>query len=176
MKKLNDLRKQVLNEEIETIEEEVNLPGDPPWMLMFKRTGVRIFPNGKRVAMYSNAKLGITVAIPYNTSGGINHDVDDNIAVAEEVEQIDEATAGLPKPVDHLRTIVDKHQASVLKHKNGTSSHVDAATAKALLTVHDSLSPENQGKFQRLAHGHRDGFKKLVDFAWKNVDIKYSGK
>lgn len=154
--------------------DELNLPSDPPWMLMFKRSGVRIFPNGKRVAMYNNAKLDITVAIPYQ-SGGTPQDEDDLVVpVSEGAEMLKEDVLSEGKVVESLRNIIDKHQASKVTFKNGTTSMVDAATAKALVTVFDNLSPENQKKFESFANKDKASFMKLVDFSWKNVKLSYS--
>lgn len=42
---------------------------DPPMMLVLKRKGVRVFPDGKRVALYINEKLGLSFSVPYNSNG-----------------------------------------------------------------------------------------------------------
>lgn len=43
---------------------------DPPPMLVLKRVGIRIFPDGRRVAMYTDSKLGLTFSIPYDENFG----------------------------------------------------------------------------------------------------------
>ena len=42
---------------------------DPPMMLILKRQGIRIFPDGKRVALYKNEKLGLSFTVPYSSNG-----------------------------------------------------------------------------------------------------------
>jgi hypothetical protein len=39
---------------------------DPPPALLLKRTGIRIFPDGRRVAVYTNSKLGLVFSVPYD--------------------------------------------------------------------------------------------------------------
>ena len=43
---------------------------DPPQMLVLKRMGIRIFPDGRRVALYVDPKLGLTFSIPYDENFG----------------------------------------------------------------------------------------------------------
>jgi hypothetical protein len=57
---------------------------EPPQMLILKRTGIRIFPNGERVAMYVNDKTNMTFTVPYNTRGAAIPTV--TPAVQEETE------------------------------------------------------------------------------------------
>lgn len=39
---------------------------NPPVMLVLKRKGIRIFPDGTKVAMYYNDKLNLTFTVPYD--------------------------------------------------------------------------------------------------------------
>lgn len=39
---------------------------DPPPVIMLKRSGVRIFPDGRRVAVYTNSKLDLVFSVPYD--------------------------------------------------------------------------------------------------------------
>jgi hypothetical protein len=43
---------------------------DPPMLLQLKRQAIRNFPNGERVALYSNPQLKIQIAVPYDPSNG----------------------------------------------------------------------------------------------------------
>jgi hypothetical protein len=43
---------------------------DPPMLLTLRRQGIRNFPNGERVALFSNPQLNISLAIPYDYSTG----------------------------------------------------------------------------------------------------------
>jgi hypothetical protein len=38
---------------------------DPPPVILLKRKGIRIFPDGRRVAVYTNSKLGLVFSVPY---------------------------------------------------------------------------------------------------------------
>lgn len=54
--------------QIESVVQEA--ANDPPPMLVLKRIGIRIFPDGRRVALYTDAKLGLTFSIPYDENFG----------------------------------------------------------------------------------------------------------
>jgi hypothetical protein len=85
-------------------------------------------------------------------------------------EEMNEETMQLHHgPVGQLRSIRDAHQHGMVTHKDGTSSRVDTMTAHALLTVHDSLKPENQQKFAEALHHSPGKLKKLADFAFSQV-------
>jgi hypothetical protein len=72
-------------------------------------------------------------------------------------------------PIAILRGIRDGHASEHVKHHDGTKTRVDHVTAHALLTVHDSLSPENQAKMSDAIAHSKPKFHKMVDFAWKQV-------
>ena len=48
-------------DEVKVIQKSV----DPPPVLLLKRSGIRIFPDGRRVAVYTNSKLGLVFSVPY---------------------------------------------------------------------------------------------------------------
>lgn len=62
MKTLNEIK------QLGDILEETKQKGpiDPPMVVVLKRRAIRIFPNGKRVALYHNDKLGLDITVPYS--------------------------------------------------------------------------------------------------------------
>jgi len=71
--------------------------------------------------------------------------------------------------VSHLKKVVAFKTSTPLYHKNGTQTKIDPQTANALLTVHGSLHPDNQKKFNDSCEHSKEGLAKMIDFAWKNV-------
>lgn len=71
--------------------------------------------------------------------------------------------------IDRLRHIKDFHAVNHVQHDDGTRTTVDPTTAHALLTVHDALHPDNREKFASHLEHSKPKFKKMLDFAWKNV-------
>lgn len=71
--------------------------------------------------------------------------------------------------ISHLRKVVNFETNTALKHKDGKQTKVDPTTAKALLTVHDALSKENQPKFAEHLEKSKDHFHRMVEFTWKQV-------
>lgn len=53
------------------IEEAILPPKDPPMMLLLRRQAIRNFPGSRRVALYSNPNLKISLAIPYDLNTGM---------------------------------------------------------------------------------------------------------
>jgi len=74
-----------------TLRDEVS----PPPMLVLKRTGIRIFPDGRRVAMYVNDKMGLTFTIPYRPTGTKTDDATVPGSVSEEIMESLEQVAAL---------------------------------------------------------------------------------
>lgn len=141
---------------------------NPPVMLVLKRTGIRIFPDGKRVALYVNQKLGLTFSIPYTPSGTSAKDILPGVQ-AEEIEINEE---NIEENIEHIKDIVDKHQAKKLKFLDGSSMTVDATTAKAIHLVHGALNDQNKSKVARMLSHSKGQFMKVADFAMKNTTFK----
>jgi len=64
--------------EFQNLNEKVTgqLP-DPPMILVLRRTAIRIFPSGEKVALYRNENLGIDISIPYKPN-----DIGSRVAVS----------------------------------------------------------------------------------------------
>ena len=109
------VRRNLMNsteiEETETINEAPVMPKapavgtqavDPPMMLVLKRKGVRLFPDGQRVAIYTNERLGMTFSVPYKTANipGVAP-----MVTAEEIEQVKESVATAQKVMDRANVV-----------------------------------------------------------------------
>ena len=57
--------KDVVREQNEMLNEEFS----PPAVLLLKRQAIRQFPNGQRVALYTDNKLNLTFTVPYDATG-----------------------------------------------------------------------------------------------------------
>ena len=129
---------------------------DPPMMMVLKRKGVRIFPDGKRVALYVNEKLGLTFTIPYSSQGlenpmmGVNEEF-----VAENLE--------------HLKDMAVKNEPKELKFLDGTSIEVHHDIAKKILLVHNQLNDENKVKLANMLSSNKSKFMKVANFAHNSV-------
>lgn len=70
--KMEEIGEEEVIEIVEDGQQPVNAPNvimksvDPPPVILLKRTGIRVFPNGQRVAVYVNQKLGLTFSVPYD--------------------------------------------------------------------------------------------------------------
>jgi hypothetical protein len=144
-----------------TFKDEVN----PPPMMVLKRKGIRIFPDGRRVALYTNDKLGIVFTIPYKGSGTKTEIIPG--VQAEETE-----VGNFVENIEHIKDIVDKKQAKKLKFLDGGDLQVDHQTAHAIHLVHNSLNDENKAKVAKMLSHSKGQFMKVADFALKNTAYK----
>ena len=86
-KQINMQARRAVKEDEDVIEaeqlDEANPGPTPPYILLLKRTAIRLYPDGTKIALYRNKQLNKYFSVPYDTpvSSAIQ---------AEEVEQIDE--------------------------------------------------------------------------------------
>lgn len=146
---------------------EVNEQGkgplpDPPPVIVLRRKGVRMFPDGQRVALYHNEKLGLTFSVPYS-SGSYGNPVTANEELTEGVEQLEEGV------IKRLERIAQNRQMDLVKFKKGAPSRVDVTTAQAIVKLHSQLNPSNQQQVEKMINQNASGLKKIRDFAFKNL-------
>ena len=156
--KVGDDAPQVTDDPDEVKKESVEINesvGDPPFVLVLKRKAIRLYPDGTKVALYYNDRIGKMFSIPYNT----------NMEPVIQAEQIEEAV----DVVGQLKKIKDKHQMATINHKDGSASKIDVQTAHALLTVHNALNDENKKKFSDMMARSNHHMSKASEFAWKKV-------
>lgn len=151
----------------ESVNEAFKDEQNPPAMMVLRRQAIRIFPDGRRVALYTNKQLGLTFTIPYTPSGTTPSTVVPG--VQEEVEYVFEN-------VDQLKKIADSKQHASLKFKNGSSMKVDHFTASAVHQLHNALNDENKAKVARMVSHSPEQFKKVADFALSKSTFKIKDK
>lgn len=133
-----------------------DLPEDPPFVLLFKRKAIRMYPNKTKVAMYYNKQLDKYLTIPYGPQV-------ENIIQAEEVEQVEESV------MDSLHKIVAGKQAQKVKFANGQTKTVDHFTASAITQVHKAVNDENKKKLADMVHKSPEHFAKVASFAFSKA-------
>lgn len=130
--------------------------GDPPMMMVLKRKGIRIFPDGRRVALYVNDKLGLTFTIPYS-DGKMDNPM---VGVTEET---------VVENIEHLKDMVSKNEVRELKFLDGSSAEVHPELANKILMVHGKLNDENKSKLTKMLSSSKGNFLKVANFAHTNV-------
>jgi len=129
---------------------------DPPIMMVLKRKGVRIFPDGKRVALYVNEKLGLSFTIPYSSHG-----------IENPMMGVNEETVS--ENLQHLNDMVAKGEPRELKFLDGTSAEVHHDLAKKILMVHNQLNDTNKAKLADMLSTSKSKFMKVANFAHNSV-------
>lgn len=152
--------------------EAANMPHDPPMVMVLKRKGIRIFPDGRKVALYTNDQLGLTFTVPY--VGGSQIEPTVSTGVQEEIDYGDEM---LNENIKRLRFASSKGGKPVsVNFKTGDNMKVDPITAKAITKLHSQLSPENKITLVDKISNDPDSFKKVASFAHKNLTYKEEPK
>jgi hypothetical protein len=92
---------------------------NPAAMLVLKRRGIRVFPDGQRVALYTNDKYNLTFMVPYGK--GVEHNtvinpVPTNEAFVNVMGRLASAVANIPKNLAakkqaELKAAADKAKA-----------------------------------------------------------------
>lgn len=144
--------------EKEEVKEEISLDeavlSDPPFMLLLKRTAIRLYPNGMKVAVYHSDKLNKDFAVPF---------VDNQMGAIQSEEYIEEAV------MDTLHKIVAGKSAQSVKFASGETRKVDHYTASAITQIHKALNDENKKKFADMVHKSPAHFEKAASFAFSKV-------
>lgn len=158
MKKFSDIREQLSSEQEEVLEESQH---DLPMTILLVRKGIRIFPTGDRVALYTNSKLGVDVSIPYgerihNPMKGYGR-----LTKALEEEYLDEDYSIMRR----LQAIADSQTEEEIPTSGGSSFKIHPVIAKYILTLHSVLTPENQKLVKSMLNGNPKDFAKIAKFA-----------
>jgi hypothetical protein len=134
---------------------------DPPHVLILRRTGIRIFPTGEKVALYTTNKLDMTFSVPYNTmEKGIQ-----NVSVNEELL----SESSNQRVLYQLQKIVDDNEIKDVKFNNNSTTRVNVTTAKSILQLHSQLNPSNQIKLSKMLNTNPENLAQVSDFAFKNL-------
>ena len=144
-----------VREEVEIEEATLEIPDDPPFVLVLKRKAIRMYPNRTKIALYYNQKLDKYFSVPYGGAMGA--------PVQAEETQIEEAV------MDQLHKIVTNKQAQSVKFGNGQTRKVDHYTASAITQVHNALNDDNKKKFADMVHKSPAHLAKASDFAFSRA-------
>jgi len=150
-----------------TLRDEVS----PPPMLVLKRTGIRIFPDGRRVAMYVNERMGLTFTIPYRPTGTKTDDATVPGIQSEETDLME----SLDQVAAYAQEQTPKALAKHMKFDDGSKLKVSHGAAKAIHMVHGALNPDNQKKFAEMLKTPK-GFEKAAHFALSKVEYTIGGQ
>lgn len=140
---------------------------NPPPMIVLKRLGIRIFPDGRKVALYTNKQLGLTITIPF----------DEKLVIpgvqTEEIES--DIMENIDQVVSYATQEQPKTTAKHMKFADGSKLKVSHGAAKAIHMVYDALNDENKKKYADMLT-HPKGFEKAAHFALSKVTFKIGDK
>jgi hypothetical protein len=140
----------------------------PPPMLVLKRTGIRIFPDGRRVAMYTNQKYGLVFTVPYKGTAG-----------TEVIPGVQSEETEIMESLEHVAKYAQeespKQTSRHIKFSDGSKLRVSHGAAKAIHMVHGALNDENKKKYSEMLKDPK-GFEKAAHFALSRVKFTIGGE
>lgn len=153
--------------ELEAPEQVLEQLADPPAIMVLKRKGIRMFPDGKRVALYSNDKLGLTFTVPYVP--GSDKGMNVSFGVSEEViEEQEDLLENIEHVIKYASEENPKNTSKHFKFSDGSKVKVAHGVARAMHMVHQSLNDDNKKKFADMLNAP-ESFNKAANFALSRV-------
>jgi hypothetical protein len=137
------------------IMEDLSFKSDPPNIIMLKRKAIRVFPDGRKVALYYADKIHQYVTIPYH----------DMMHGNKGIVQVHEAKQDNRGNMPALEDIVQTGQPGMLSFDNGGKQKVDVMTAQAILNVYNKVNLTNRVKIMRMINKDQNNFAKVAAFA-----------
>lgn len=150
MKTVKELKLQLL----EAVKNPPHTAEVPPVVLLLSRKAIRVFPDGKRVALYYAGKINKYVSIPFD-----DNDTSSNLV------GIQEAVTENRRNILHLKRIAEKGTTELMKFDDESEAQVDQPTAVHILHVHGRVNTLNQKRIERMIHKDKVNFDKMAKFA-----------
>jgi len=143
-------------------QEEINearaKTADPPPIVLLRRKAIRVYPDGKKVALYYADKLKKYIPISYED---IYNDRDRNITTVTE-EYLSEGGGGI---LSIIRNIVQNKQAENVTFDDGSSMKLDLLTAQSIMNIYDAVNEGNKEKLDKMINKDKNNFYKVAAFA-----------
>lgn len=131
--------------------------GSIPFILVLKRKAIRQYPDGTKIALYQNEKLGKYFSVPYTDTKPV-----DAVIQSESIENIKGSV------FDSLKYITETKQPNYVLFDSGVSTLIDVDTAKAIVETYNSLEKDNQQRLIENISKDKSTFKTISEFAWKH--------
>jgi len=145
------LEAKKLNDD-EIIVEAASFKSDPPNMIVLKRKAIRIFPDGRKVALYHADKIDKYVSIPYSDMTQKN------------VMQVHEAW--MPKGnIGLLMQIVSSGEPDIITFQDSLSMKIDVMTAQSIVNLYNSVNESNKTKIEKMVNKDKINFAKVAAFS-----------
>jgi hypothetical protein len=125
---------------------------DPPNIIILKRKAIRIFPDGRKVALYHADKIDKYISIPYS-------DVMD-----KNVMQVSEAWT--PKGnIAILMQIADSGESDIITFHDNLGMKIDVTTAQSIVNLYNKVNTSNKVKIEKMVNKDKINFAKVAAFA-----------
>jgi hypothetical protein len=146
---ISEVKKQ---ESDEIVTESMSFKSDPPNIIVLKRKAIRIFPDGRKVALYRAEKIDKYISIPYSDM------------VDKDVMQVHEAWRPEGN-IGFLMQIVQSGEPDLITFQDNLGMKVDVLTATAIVNLYNSVSSSNKTKIEKMVNKDKINFAKVAAFA-----------
>jgi len=156
-KEEKDDEQKIVKESVIELSEQ-NMRGDPPFVLMLKRKSIRMYPDGMKIALYYNDKLGKYFSIPYSSEKNIDTPI-----------QSESIRTKTPSIMESIFEVAESGNEQIVRLENGTKQLIDEETATTIKSLYESLNEDNQDKLVQLVGLSQEQFAKVASFAYSKV-------
>jgi hypothetical protein len=147
-------KKENIKEETIQLEEQ-QMKGDPPFVLVLKRKAFRLYPNGMKIALYYNDKLGKYFSIPYSTEKNVDGPIQAESVMQEEYPVI-----------NSIFDVVESSQPLLVTFDDGQKKLIDEETAIIIKSLYESVNQENKNKMESMLQKSAEQFDMVSTFAY----------
>jgi len=136
------------------IAENLSFKSDPPNIIVLKRKAIRVFPDGRKVALYYADKIDKYVSIPYSD---MMHNNKHLMQVQE--KWIPRGNIGV------MMRIVDSGEPALISFEDNLSVKIDVMTAQSIINLYDKVNSQNKYKIERMVNKDKNNFAKVAAFS-----------
>jgi hypothetical protein len=130
---------------------------DPPNIIVLKRKAIRVFPDGKRVALYYADKIDQYISIPYHGSNFGKKDI-------VQFNQFNEEWTPRGN-IGVLMQIIETGESQDIFFEDNLSMKIDPMTAQAIVNLYNNVNTTNKYKIERMVNKDKNSFAKVAAFA-----------
>jgi hypothetical protein len=136
---------------------------DPPPMITMRRTAIRVYPKGLKIALYRNDKLNLDVSVPYHSGEFENQKLPyAKIGMKEEILLDESIVRSLNKSAKTGKTVD-------VTFANGASIKIQPVVAASILKLKDMINTYNKVKLDSFISQDPNSLKTVFDFTRKEI-------
>jgi len=134
------------------IAEDLYFKTDPPNIIVLKRKAIRVFSDGRKIALYYADKIDQYISIPYSNKK--NNSI---VQVAE--KWTPRGNIGV------MMQMIETGESATVSFEDNVSMKIDVMTAQSIVNLYNSVNSTNKYKIERMVNKDKNSFAKVAAFA-----------